>query len=419
MKTKRSQSIRSFFPAVLILLFLCPLPAWAGGDEEASWPQWRGPNRDGISTETDWNPAALSGGPKLLWHVNIGMGHSNVAIKDCRLYTMGRNKDGECVLALDAGTGEEIWASEIGYGIYPQSTPVVDGRHIYALSEDGVVACFKAQSGDSVWSRNLANEFGAPIPKYGYGTSPCASGNLVLLNTKTSGIALRKATGELVWEGGACVDKIGKYYATPVTYSHRGREHALIFSFTGLYSMDVKSGERLWFYEWTKQGSPNAADPVLFDGRVFISSSETDSRGAVLDIGGDEPQLLWETPEMANHFSSAVYLDGYLYGVHGDYHLGIKRCTLRCLDAETGTLMWEEHTGGASLSAADGKLIVLTAKGTLHIVEAAPEAYGEISSCELPTESGKHMWWTPPVLCGGRIYCRNFSGDLVCIDVSE
>jgi len=158
---------------------------------------------------------------------------------------------------------------------------------------------------------------------------------------------------------------------------------------------------------------------VLFDGKVFISSSETDSRGAVLDISGAEPELVWENHEMANHISSSIYLDGYLYGVDGDYHSNIKKCTLRCIKAESGELMWEELTGGASLTAADGKLIVLTAKGTLHIAEATPAAYVEISSCQLPTEVGLPWWWTPPVLCGGKIYCRNQSGDLVCIDVSE
>jgi hypothetical protein len=81
--------------------------------------------------------------------------------------------------------------------------------------------------------------------------------------------------------------------------------------------------------------------------------------------------------------------------------------------------MWQEQTGGASLSAADGKLIVLTADSTLHVAEATPTAYVEISSCDLPAESGIHWWWTPPVLCNAKIYCRNYSGDLVCIDVSK
>jgi outer membrane protein assembly factor BamB len=168
-----------------------------------------------------------------------------------------------------------------------------------------------------------------------------------------------------------------------------------------------------------EKGSPNVADPVLFDDKVFISSSEMDSRGAVLDISGEEPRLVWETPEMANHVSTCIYLDGYLYGATGNYLTDVKKCTLRCLDAENGQLMWEEKTGGAALTAADGKLIVLTFKGTLYIAQASSTAFKVISSCEVPSRSKAAAWWTPPVLCGNKIYCRSHIGDLVCIDVSE
>jgi outer membrane protein assembly factor BamB len=198
-----------------------------------------------------------------------------------------------------------------------------------------------------------------------------------------------------------------------------GGRVVLIFSSPGLFALDLDMGGLLWFYEWSQYGSPNIADPVLFDGRIFISSSETDRRGAVLDISGAEPALVWENLEMANDLRTSVYVDGYVYGVDGDYNTGIRECSLRCVDAEDGALMWEEPTGGASLSAANGKLIVLAVKGTFHIADATPEAYTEISSCQLPTETGIAYWWTPPVLCSAKIYCRNYSGDLVCIDVSK
>jgi len=419
MKTRRTSSIRSFLPAVLILLFLCPLPTWAGGAEEASWSRWRGPNRDGISTETDWDPGALAGGPRLLWSKIIGMGHSNVAIENGRLYTMARTKDGECVLCLDADTGEEIWRYKTGERKMPQPTPAIDGEYLYALTRDAVLVCLKKKSGKLVWSRDLIEELGAPRQEYGYAASPAVEGDLVIINAKHTGIALDKRSGELVWEGEATEANEVCSWSTPVYWDHKERRCVLIFSFPGLFAMDRDTGEQLWYYEWSKRGSPNAADPVLFDHRVFISSSESNSRGAVLDISGDEPELVWENHDMANHFSSCVYIDGYLYGVDGDYYLNIKKCTLRCVDAETGELMWNEPTGGASLTAADGKLIVLTAKGTLHVAEATPAGYVEISSCQLPAETGIPWWWTPPVLCGGKIYCRNYSGGLLCIDASE
>jgi len=424
MKQKISSSIHLFLLSITVLLPLCTVATWAGGEQEANWPQWphwRGPNRDGISVETDWNPEALAGGSRLLWHVTIGQGHSNVAIAAGRLYTMARTKDGVCVLCLDAATGKELLRYNSGPGMMPQGTPALDGKYLYALTYDGTLLCLKRERGRLVWSRDLVKEFDARKPDYGFGTSPAVDGDLVIVNMNDTGIALNKLTGKAVWEGNLCDSSKRQThsFAAPVFYDHDGRRLTLIFSRTGLFALDTHTGEQLWFYEWMKLGSPNAADPVLFGNRVFISSSETDSRGAVLDISGAEPELVWENHDMANHFSSCVYIDGYLYGVDGDYHYSIKKCTLRCVDAKTGELRWEEPTGGASLTAADGKLIVLTTKGTLHIAEATPTAYVEISSCELPAESGMHWWWTPPVLCGGRIYCRNYTGDLVCIDVSE
>jgi outer membrane protein assembly factor BamB len=419
MNRKSLQSIRSFLPAVLILLFLCTVTAWAGGAGAAGWPQWRGPNRDGISAETDWDPEALAGGPKVLWQFEIGGGHSNVAIGGDRLYTMARNSDGECVLCLDAHTGEEIWRYKTGKSKLAQATPTLDGKYLYALSYDGILLCLKAKSGKLVWKRDLINDFEAPRPGYGFGASPAVEGDLVIINAKHTGIALNKANGDVVWEGKVKEAQSVNGYSTPVFVDRDGVSAVLIFSFPGLFAMDLATGEQLWFYEWTLYGSPNIADPVVFEGRVFISSSETDPRGAVLDISGDEPELVWETREMANHVCSCVYIGGYLYGVDGDYNSDIRKCTLRCIKAESGELMWEEKTGGASLCSADGKLIILTAKGTLHIAEADPTGYVEISSCELPTETGIPYWWTPPVLCGRKIYCRNYSGDLVCIDVSK
>jgi len=424
MKSSISPSIRLSSVAVTLLLLHCTLVTWAGGAGAAGWPQWRGPNRDGISEETDWDPRALSGSLKMLWHVDIGGGHSNVAIAGGRLFTMGKTRDGECVLCLDADTGKVIWQNPVhdtGTGWTPQATPSFDGKYVYALSYDGILLCLKANSGKLVWRTDLINDCEAPRPGYGFGTSPAAQGDLVVINAKDAGIALDKRTGEVIWEGELIDSSVERpeNYATPVFYDHDGRRCVVIFNEMGLIALDLDTGEQFWFYGWMKRHSANAADPVLFDGKVFVSSSEANSRGGVLDISGAEPELVWENRDMTNHFNSCVYMDGYLYGVDGNYYANIAKCTLRCVDAGTGELMWQEPTGGASLTAADGRLIVLTVKGTLHIAEATPDAYNEISSCQLPAERGIPKWWTPPVLCGGRIYCRNFAGDLVCVDVGR
>jgi outer membrane protein assembly factor BamB len=155
--------------------------------DDFEWPRWRGPDRNGIYRETDWYPEALAGGPEVLWHVNIGMGNSNVAIRDGRLYSMGATKEGESVLCLDALTGEEIWRYNYNEPLrYPQATPTIEGKYIYALSYEGVVLCLKAKNGKLKWKRDLVEDFGALKPDYGYASSPAVEGDLIVINTKNT-----------------------------------------------------------------------------------------------------------------------------------------------------------------------------------------------------------------------------------------
>ncbi len=126
---------------------------------------------------------------------------------------------------------------------------------------------------------------------------------------------------------------------------------------------------------------------------------------------------MWENENMRNKFSSSIYIDGYLYGSDGDEG---KVAPIRCIDVKTGDVMWEKKMKMASLISADGKLIILEEDGNLHIAEAKPSSYQEISICDvLEGEEKSRFFYTPPVLCNGKIYCRSFAGDLVCISVSK
>jgi outer membrane protein assembly factor BamB len=153
---------------------------------------------------------------------------------------------------------------------------------------------------------------------------------------------------------------------------------------------------------------------------MFIIQYWNKNIGSVLlDIKEGKPKAIWKNKNMWSEISSPVIIDGYIYVCHGgpDTLLG----SLCCVDSANGKMMWEERLKEKpiSLTAADRKLIVLDAKGTLYIAEATPSAYSEISSVTIPNQKGFELWWTPPVLCGGRIYCRSTFGDLVCIDVSK
>jgi outer membrane protein assembly factor BamB len=253
---------------------------------------------------------------------------------------------------------------------------------------------------------------------YGYSGSPVIEGDLIILNVNTAGIALDKETGDLVWASSIHTDRIcpDGYHATPVFYDYEGKRCALFFSGNGLYAAEVETGKQVWYFEFITHGE-QAADPIPFKQKVFLSVGYTLARCVLLEITGNEPQVVWENENMRNKFSSSLYIDGYLYGSDGDQG---KVAPIRCIDVKTGDVMWEKEMKMASLIAADGKLIILEEDGTLHIAEATPSSYQEISSGDvLEGEKKIRRFYTPPVLCNGKIYCRNYAGDLICIDVSK
>jgi len=401
--------------SIILVIGFIVICATSGIADNFDWPRWRGPNGDGISQETDWNPEALNGGPKILWKKDIGLGHSNVAFKDNRLYTSG----GNTLYCLNTETGEMIWQNSLKQFADFYSTPTIDGKYVYTISRKGVLFCVKAKNGTIRWERELVDEFETEEIIWGYCSSPVIEGDLIILNINTAGVGLDKKTGELIWKSTVHTDKINSegYHATPVLYNFEGKRCALLFSGAGLSSVNVKTGEKLWYYEWFDPSTTNTADPIVTEYRVFISNKSAVLGGVMLDISGEKPTVVWKNKNIKNHFSSSVLVDGHIYGCKAPVERYDK---LRCAEWKTGDIVWEREMRGVSLISANGKLIMLNENGILYIAKATPSSYQEISSCDvLEGERKQRQFWTPPVLYRGKIYCRNFHGDLVCIDVSK
>jgi outer membrane protein assembly factor BamB len=402
---------------IVLLLAAVGMLSGTGRSEKESfdWPQWRGPESNGVSAETRWNPEALARGPKIRWSADVGLGHSSVVIAGGRLYAFGQKSRDSILWCLDASSGKQIWSyvySAGAGGRYPQSTPAVDEGSVFALTHGGTVFCVDASNGELRWQRDLVKEGVASRMKYGYATSPIVEGDLLLLSLSRSRMALDKSTGETSWASEPHSGAIREgYYSSPVVYEREGRRYALMFSGTALYSVEVRTGNPQWHYDWPHF---SAADPVLIGDRLFLSTDTLYPRTVLLDIAADEPVLVWQNQNMRNQFSTCVHVAGYLYGCDGDAGA---RPVFRCIEAATGEVMWEKSMSMASLISASGKLLILDEDGNLRVVEANPESYVELSSCQLPFEVGLPQWWAAPVLCNGRVYCRNYAGDLVCVDV--
>jgi outer membrane protein assembly factor BamB len=338
-----------------------------------------------------------------VWSAQVGDGFSAVAVANGRLYTMGNRNNRDIVTCLDAKTGRQIWTYSYacGAGDYngPRATPVVDGTVVYSFSREGHAVALSAADGKLIWNRDLVRLAGATPPRWGFAGSPLVDSGRIIYNAAGGGIAL-DGGGRVAWKSGGTAG-----YATPVPFTAGNRRGVAIFSEGGLVAVDPTSGRRLWHHPWDTQFGVNAADPVFAGDTVFISSNYNRG-GALLRIGGARPAVLWENRNMRNHFSASVRVGGYIYGNDEN--------TLKCIDARSGEERWRNRgIGKGGLIAADGKLLVLTERGELTVVQATPQRYVELASAQVL----QGRCWTHPVLANGLVYCRSHEGRLVCLDL--
>lgn len=394
------------------------------------WPQWRGPNRDGLSWESGLLTAWPAGGPRVIWKQPIGRGFSSVAVADGRLYTMAEETveagpgtspfHQEVVICLDAGTGREIWRFrysnhyEERFGSGPRSTPAVDGGFVYAVGPTGVFHCLRADTGEKVWRHDLMEEFQGRPMQYGVSFSPLVEGNLVYTTpggpNGNSIAAFDKRDGRLIWK--ALDDPMG--YSSPIAITAAGVRQILFFTNTALVSLSPDQGKLNWRYPWETDNGFNIATPVDFGNYVFISSNY--GKGcALLEItaeadGSLRPHRVYEHNRMRNHFSSSVR--------YGDHLYGFDQMDLVCMNTRTGEVVWREkgirNFRKGNLLIADGHLIVLGEGGKLALAEATPSGYREQASVQV----SDNKCWTVPALAGGKLYVRD-EAQLICLSLKE
>jgi outer membrane protein assembly factor BamB len=375
-----------------------------------SWPQWRGENRNGIVSGVTFDPEALNRKDPVLWQTEVGQGYSAPSIQGGRLYILGKEGKKNIFRVLDAFSGEEIWSYsyDSGRGEYPgpRCTPLIDGDMVFILSRDGLLVCLNTQDGREIWTRNLNSELGAEIPRWGIAGSPVIEGDILLLNAAESGIALNKNTGEEIWvsPSGICG------YSTPVLFTFNNQRYAAIFGQNKLYTVHLTNGQVIWEIPWSTEYDVNAVDPLIFDNKILLSSGYN-TGCALFDFSSGKPVELWRNKNLTSHFPSFVYKDGYIYGMNGK--ASSSRGEVRCVDAQTGEVVWGQQTGFGSLIMVNDKLIITSDSGKVYVADADPAGYNEYSSAEI---MGR-LVWTPPVIYHGLLYLRNSRGNLVCVNM--
>lgn len=392
----------------------------------ADWPQWRGPQRTGVSEETGLLDAWPEGGPKLLWQrKDLGTGYSTPAVVGDRLYMLtNEGLEHEFVRALEAKTGKPIWSKRIGkvgnpkqHPLYPgaRSTPTVDGALLYALGSDGDLVCLNVATGKKRWGRNLRTDFAGKPGAWAYAESPLIDGDVLVCTpgrSEAALVALNKKTGDAIWKS-PVPDAGEAAYASVIIVEVGGVKQYVQFLQKGLVGVNAKTGEFLWRYDKTVQGSPaNIPTPVAHDGYVY--SATGGGGGGLVKLtasrGGVEAEQVYASKKLPTSIGGAVRIGDYLYGT--------TKLTLLCVEFATGEIQWQDRCIEAgAVCYADGLLYIHGENGKMALVEATPDAYrekGRFTPPDLPDRRGKA--WAYPVVANGRLYVHDY-GTLWCYDI--
>jgi len=408
-----------------LTLALCAgLTAVTGGQSGPSgtvsvdWPQWRGPQRSGISNETGLMKQWPTSGPPLVWSTsNLGSGYGSISVAGDRVFVQGLKGRESSVSSLNRADGKLVWSRALGptdsedRGPGPRSTPTVDGDRLYVLTEHGDLACLRVQDGSTIWQRNILKDFGARNIPWLISESPLIDGNNVIVTPggRNAGVAaLDKVSGKTVWTSKELSDEAG--YASVVAGDVQGVRTLMTLTSAAGVGVRASDGKLMWRYPRVANGTANIATPVFHDNKVFYTSNYGVG-GALLGLtaqaGSVQSSEIYFTRVMQNHHGGVVLVNGYLYGFNNSI--------LTALEFATGKLMWRHRSvGKGSLIYADGHLVILSEDNVVGLAEATPSAYKEKGRFAIADQGWPS--WAHPVVVGGRLFIRN-QGTLASYDV--
>jgi outer membrane protein assembly factor BamB len=438
----------------------------ARGDD---WPQWLGPQRDGIWREDGLLDRFPASGPVIRWRTPIGAGYSGPAVAQGRVYitdrilppgkanpsnAFGRDEVAgtERVLCLDEARGKILWTHEdpcpyeISYPAGPRTTPAVSGSKVYTLGAMGDLLCLDAQSGKVLWSKNFPRDYKVAAPMWGFAASPLVDGNRLICLVGGPGsvaVAFDKDTGKEIWRALSAREP---GYAPPIIYDFAGKRQLIIWSPEAVNSLNPETGEVYWSQPFGSQkmgggrvmvkAALSIPTPRLMGDLLFVTAFYDGP--LMLKLAGDRPaaEVLWqgkshsELPDKTDGLHSIiptpVLKDGYIYGVcsYGE---------LRCLDAKTGQRIWStrQPTGGEEVRWANAflvpqgdRFILFNEHGDLIIARLSPKGYEEVSRANIltPTNTmagppGRRVIWSHPAFADRCVFARN-DREIVCVSMA-
>jgi outer membrane protein assembly factor BamB len=387
------------------LIFSLPLAA--------DWPQWRGPNRDGVTRDfvapTTW-PATL----KETWKVTVGEGHSSPVTSEGRIYVLARQGEDEVVLCIDAPTGKQLWRATYpvaytmnpaatGHGKGPKSTPVVSGGKLFTFGINGVLSCFDAKSGKLHWRKEFSKQYPNTSPLYGTAMSPIVLNGLCIVHVgghdKGALTAFDIETGAVKWANA----EDGPAYSSPVLATLSGEPQLVTYTQSNVLGISATTGKLLWKMANKVPYDVNSVSPVIYKDLVIFSIHEKGVGAIRLSRQGAQlvAQEVWRNAAYESYMNTPVLtgnrLVGFSYKKKGQFF---------CLDADTGKMLWESSgrmgENAAILNAGD-LFLILTDEAKLFILKSNATSFSPVK--EYPVASSPT--WAHPVLLGNRILVKD------------
>ncbi len=373
------------------------------------WPQWRGPNRDGVVASFR-EPASWPDTLARRWSIEVGLGYATPILVGDRIYMFTRQGEDEVMMALEAATGDVIWRTGYAapfsmspaanrHGDGPKASPTFADGRLYALGMGGVVSAFDAGTGERVWQTPPT----PPGPLYGTAMSPLVDGDRVIVHVGEHGrgalTAFDRDTGDVVWTW----DGDGPGYGSPIAVDFEGVRHVVTFTEEKLIGVSAEDGELLWERPYTTQSTQNTITPLVYENTLVVSGLRNGVQRITVQRQGDRwvAENVWDNREVALYMSNAVIADDVLFGMsslNSGQYFGV--------DLENGRTLWtsdpRQGTNAAIVRAGDF-LLILEDDAELIVVRASRTAFDPIRRYEVADSAT----WAEPVIAGNRMFVKD------------
>ncbi len=391
--------------------------------DAADWPQWRGPNRDGVVVDKAHSLEKLSADPKVLWKIDVGPGQSSPVLAAGRLVYTDAQGDNETAHCLDAATGKAIWSAPVGprvvfspdYGGGPRCTPLIDGDRLYVQTGAGEFKCLSLADGKVLWKTSFGDNYGATwygnksgdkaagetaARRHGHNGCAAIDGDRIFVPVGSPDgatlVCFDKKTGKELWKAGT--DNTA--YSSVMVGTLAGVKQAVHFTADALMGVDAASGKILWRVPLKTGAKRHACTPVIFGDTVTVASTNIGTiRFGITKAGAEfKAEPVWTVP-VKTVLGTPTIVGKHIYTL-GDGN----RANLVCLNFETGAQTWAEPGFGdyASITSVNDKLLVLSSAGELRLLKANPTKYEELGRAQLCAKT-----WASPAYADGNIYVKD------------